>query len=149
MRLILLSIIVTFLVSCNKRVKTEIPEQFVGEWTFDEDAAYDGIEKMDIAEEDKIKLSSSYINMVRGQTMRVYADGWVSGSMIPDNLLRFEYVSESTEGVILRTVNQMNSEEHQYTLNSISDGIWRVQILDSNHKPIKSTPDDYWRFTAF
>jgi hypothetical protein len=138
-------------VSCD-RAPTEVgedkkfPSELEGEWVFDEESATAAIEKMPIKEEDKLKLQSSYIGMIRGESRHMDSTGRITGDTYPDELIiRLHVVEKRADGVVTRTTNSMNPTAKQFTLNTVVDGVWRSRILDDSFNPVDNMPADYWK----
>ena len=124
---------------------TDIPSEYHGSWLFDEDSATKGIEAMPLKEEDKLKLQSSFIGMIRGETRQVDSAGRITSSSYPDELIiRLHVVEEREDGLILQTSNSMNPDATQFTLNTISGGVWRARLLDDSLQVMAGMPDDFW-----
>ena len=124
---------------------TDLPFEYHGSWIFDGDSATTGIEDMPIKEEDKLKLQSSYIGMIRDEIRQVDSTGRITSSSYPDELIiRLHVVEEREDGLILRTSNSMNPDATQFTLNTISGGVWRARLLDDSLQVMAGMPDDFW-----
>jgi len=124
----------------------ELPAEYHGSWFFDEDSATKAIEAMAISDEDKLKLQSSFIGMIRGETRQVDSSGRITSDLYPDELIiRLHAVEEREDGLVMRTSNSMNSDAKQFTLNSISNGVWRSRLLDGSLRIAAGMPDDFWK----
>ncbi len=148
----LLSLCLIFcIVGCDKvptesRSDSEFPKGFQGDWIFDEGAATSAIDKMPIEEEAKLKLQSSFIGMIRNESRNVDSTGRITGGSYPDELVvRLHVVEERQDGVVVRASNSMNPDAIQFTLNTISNGVWRSRLLDDSLNPVEGMPDDFWK----
>ena len=124
----------------------EIPIEFQGEWIFDEDSATAEIDTMEISDEEKLKLQSSYIGIVRGERRSVNSTGLVSGPSFPDGVveIRIQVERVTEDGVIMKGTNSLNKDSIEYSLDSVVEGVWRSQMLDSSMNPVKDLPDNFW-----
>ncbi|MBT64049.1 MAG: hypothetical protein CML13_12640 [Puniceicoccaceae bacterium] len=85
------------------------PEEFVGAWEFDEERTEQAILNSDLDEEGKLKASSSYIHMNRGDVLVISDDGywWLAEApeqtKTPLDIQRIEkgtiYILEPDQGV--------------------------------------------------
>ena len=147
--LILLSLIA--LIGCKptdtaRGGDTKLPAEYRGSWMFDEGAATVAIESMSLSEEDKLKLQSSFIGMIRDETRQVDEAGRITGDSYPDELvIRLHVVEERDDGTVMSTSNSMNPDAKQFTLNTISDGVWRARLLDDSLQVAAGIPDDFWK----
>ena len=124
-----------------------IPNEFIGNWIFDVSSAREGITRMDISEEEKAMLEESFLDLAINNQLTVNADGSLeikSEPSVPNNLLKFVLIETRPDGYIFQTINSMNLDANEFTLNTISNGIWRVVIIDESFSPIKGLPDNYW-----
>lgn len=150
MRILTLSLVLCA-VGCDEaptesRSDSEFPKEFQGDWRFDEAAATSAIEGMPIDEEAKLKLQSSFIGMIRNESRNMDSTGRITGGSYPDELVvRLHVVEERQDGVVARTSNSMNPDASQFTLNTISDGVWRSRLLDDSLNPVEGMPDDFWK----
>lgn len=128
------------------RSDSEFPVDFHGDWVFAEEEANAAILEMPIDDEAKLKLQSSFIGMIRDERRQVDSTGRITGDSYPDELvIRLHVVEETQDGVIMRTSNSMNPDASQFTLNTISNGVWRSALLDDSLKPVVGIPDDFWQ----
>ncbi len=124
----------------------ELPTEYHGNWIFDEDSATKAIESMPLSEEDKLKLQSSFIGIIRGETRQIDSTGRVTGGSYPEELIiRLQVVEERKDGLVAKTLNSMNPDTKQFTLNSITNGVWRSTLLDESLQPVAGIPDDFWK----
>ena len=152
MKALLALLMILALVSCKKPNRDssssgEIPIEFQGEWIFDEDSATTAIDTMEISDEEKLKLQSSYIGIVRGETRSVSSTGVVSGPSFPEGVveIRIQVERVTEDGVIMKGTNSLNKELIEYSLDSVVEGVWRSQMLDSSMSPVKGLPDNFWK----
>ncbi len=130
----------------ESRKNVRFPEKFVGKWIFDVAAAENAINRMNIPEGDKLKLKSSYIDMARGQQRSISGNGVMRVIGMPDHVtIEFTVVEKRDNGFVLAARNSLNPSEKQFTLNTMSNGVWRVTMLNNALNPVKGTPDDFWK----
>jgi len=149
-RYLFLGLVLAF--SSCKKVPSELeggidfPTEFQGDWMFAEEVATAAIEEMAIDEEAKLKLQSSFVGMVRGESRHLDSSGRVTGASYPEELvIRYHFLEKRDDGFIAKTSNSMNPDAKQFTSNMISGGVWRSRLLDDSLEPVKGIPDDYWK----
>lgn len=147
--LLLLSLVV--LIGCKstdtpRDGETKLPAEYRGSWVFDEDSATIAIKSMSLSEVDKLKLQSSFIGMIRDESRQVDETGRITGDSYPDELvIRFHVIEEREDGTVMKTSNSMNPDATQFTLNTISNGVWRARLLNDSLLVVAGIPDDFWK----
>ena len=127
--------------------KSTFPEEFVGTWEFDVNAAREGIKNMKINDADKAALESSFIDLAKGQIKTVLSTGVVKFPGVPDSvIIKLHVVNKRDDGYILSTTNSMSvSATERLSLDRIENGIWRTSSVDENLHVISKLPDNYWK----
>ncbi len=130
----------------GKETTGVIPDEFVGQWVFDGDAAELGIRAMEISAGEKAELQSTFVDVARGSKMSVAKDGRVVFDRgFPADLIRLSVVEVRDDEVVFMTTNSANKGSTQYTLNRIENGLWLSRLLDESFKVVEVVPGDYWR----
>jgi len=147
MKLLLPFIACIILAGCA--AKDPFPEEFVGTWEFDVEAAREGIKNMSISDAEKAALESSYIDLAQGQKKTVTSSGVVKLPGVPSEvIIKLHIVKKREDGYVMNTTNSMNtSATEELSLERIENGIWRTSTLDGALKVVTNLPDNYWKKT--
>jgi hypothetical protein len=128
--------------------KEKFPENLVGKWIFDIQAAKAAINKSAIPEDQKEILEKSYLYIIKDQAMEISSQGEFQISDQPDSVkLQLYVLQEKENSYIIKTINSLKPDTPQYSEFIVSNGLLRVVLLDEGLEPVKGVPDDFWKKT--
>ncbi len=126
--------------------KSEFPNDLVGKWKFDIEAARAAINKGSWPDDQKKILEKSYLSIVKDQVMEISSQGAFRMLDQPASVkLQLHVLKVKGKSYIIKTINSLNPDKPQHSEFIVKNDSLRVVLLNDSLEPVNGVPDDYWK----